>query len=581
MKRLLAAFALFVTLPVAAATISGTVTAAATNTALSGMTVQAWDAGGILKGTASTDLSGHYNITVGPGSYRVLAFDPVGTYATSFYNNATSFDTATALTVQAATTAIDFSLVRGGVIAGTISGPDAAGLTGITVSVYNLDGSRRGFTTTDGSGHYRLVVPPGTFLIAAYDDAARYVTSFFPAGSTFPTAAPLAVNAGETTAADIRLLRGATVSGTITDRITGTAIAGARISIYAAGVLVTSATSDSLGHYRLLMAPGSYRVVIHDPAAIFAPEFSNRAGSFETSTIYTLAAGDEKTIDAQLVRAGFLAGTIIDASTTGPLQGITVAAFNADGTTRSFTSTDSSGAYKLVVPPGNYRVGAWDPLQIHLTRFAPGDRQFQSALPVSVLEAQTTTVNLALPRGTIVTGQVTTSSFATLANMTVAAYDHQGNVVSTTTDSTGRYRLLLESGPWRIVAFDAAFRFATVTRSIVAAGLEIVGEDFALVVGAHVSGVVTVASGAAIGRLTVAAYDANGAAIVTTTTRSDGSFDLTLPPGSYRFAAFDPLQHYQPSALTAAYDLNAAEAIGGIRLQVTSEALPRRRAARH
>ena len=80
--------------PAAAATVSGTVSSATTNLRLEGKVVAAYDATGTLRGSATTDIGGSYVLTLPGGSYRLLAYDPLGTYATGFYNNAESFETS-------------------------------------------------------------------------------------------------------------------------------------------------------------------------------------------------------------------------------------------------------------------------------------------------------------------------------------------------------------------------------------------------------------------------------------------------------------------------------------------------------
>src|SRR5436190_24037917 len=75
-----------------AATISGTVTDADLRTPLGSMVVAAYSTAGTLVSTATTDSLGHYSVGVPSGSYRVLAYDEAGTFATSFGNDADSFE---------------------------------------------------------------------------------------------------------------------------------------------------------------------------------------------------------------------------------------------------------------------------------------------------------------------------------------------------------------------------------------------------------------------------------------------------------------------------------------------------------
>ena len=99
-----------------------------------------------------------------PASYRVVAYDPAGIYATTFFGNAPSFDLSQALTVSGSDrlTGVDFALVRGGVAAGRVVASDTGQpLAGMIVAAYNLTGSLRGFQATTATGTYELVLPPG------------------------------------------------------------------------------------------------------------------------------------------------------------------------------------------------------------------------------------------------------------------------------------------------------------------------------------------------------------------------------------------------------------------------------------
>lgn len=560
MKRLLAL--LLFAVPLSAATISGTVTDAGTHAALPSMTVQAYDASGVLKGSATTDAAGHYSLTLNGGAYHVLAFDPAGTYATNFYADAESFESSALLTLSTSLTNINFALVRGGTIAGTVTSTSGSPLSAITVAAYNADGTRRGFTTTDASGHYQLVVPPGSFLVAAYDDALAYLPLVSPAA--------MQVDAGTTSRVDFHLTRGALISGTITDALTGAPIANANVAVYVNEAQLATVMTDAAGHYRLLIAPATVRVLAFDPTGVYATTFAPNAESFDTSTRYTLAAADALTLNLQLIRGGRIAGHVTDAGDGTPLASMTVAAYNADGTTRAFTTTDANGAYTLVVPPGGYRIGAYDPNNlVYLARFAP--------ITESVFASQTTTADIALPRGAVISGQVTNASLATLAGITVGAYDAHGLVTSATTDAVGHFRLLLEPGAYTLATFDPLFHYATSYLATSAPA----SADFTLVTGAHVSGVVITSRGVPVDAMTVNAYDTNGAAVATTTSRADGSFDFVLPPGTYRFAAFDPQLRFAASALTLSIALSATQTFANVTLELTSVDSMRRRSARH
>lgn len=101
------------------------------------------------------------------------------------------------------------------------------------------------------------------------------------------------------------------------------------------------------------------------------------------------------------MRAGRIAGRITDARTGNALAGISVAAWNADGTARTIVRTDSAGNYVLVVPPGNYRTGAWDESLRYATRFRFDAVSFALGATLTVFEGdQIGGIDLALPART-------------------------------------------------------------------------------------------------------------------------------------------------------------------------------------
>jgi hypothetical protein len=561
MKRLFAILVLFA-VPVSAATISGTVTQAGGGP-LSSMTVQAWDEAGSLKATATTDALGRYSLTVTAGAYHVLAYDPAGVHATSFYPDADSFETSALVTTDA--TNINFALVRAGLVSGTVrDGNDGAPLANMTVAAYNPTGTRRGFTKSDAAGRYQLALPPGTYTLAAYDETLNYLTVVAPA--------PVTVTAATTVTLDFRLDRGTTLTGTVTP--------GAVVSLYRDDLLYATAASDSAGKYRTVLPPGTYKVVIFDPSGTYATLFYPGADSFETAPPILLAAGETRTIDATLVRAGTFAGSVTNSS-GATLAGITVAAYNPSGTRRAFTKTGADGRYSLAVPPGNYAVAAFDPALIYLTRFYPNQLSFATALQWSAFAGQTTTLDFVLPRGAVVTGHVQNSTEAALPSMTVGAYDARGLLATATTDAAGSYRLLLEPGTYSIAAFDPAFHFATSTANVSLVTAQTLVLDFVLVAGARVSGVVMTAADVRVGGLTAAAYDSAGVQVTSVAARQDGSFDLVVPPGTYRFAAYDPLGHFDSLSPTTPYTLTAGGSAAGVVLRVAPHSIGRRRAAGH
>ncbi|HEX3583085.1 MAG TPA: carboxypeptidase-like regulatory domain-containing protein, partial [Thermoanaerobaculia bacterium] len=247
--------------------------------AAAGMVVAAYDANGNFVVQASTDSGGQYTLTVNPGSYHLLAYDPSGVYATSYYADADSFETSTLLNVSGNLTNISFALAKAGYLAGTVTSSSGTALAGITVAVYNTNGTRRGFTQTDSAGHYVLSVPPGRYALAAFDTTLRYVTTFYNNRETFGTADLLTVTASQTTLANFALAQAVQIVGTVTNS-SGAPLENIIVNAYSGAGTVTGTTTDASGHYQLPLRSETYRLVFEDPSGVYAPVYYPNATSF-------------------------------------------------------------------------------------------------------------------------------------------------------------------------------------------------------------------------------------------------------------------------------------------------------------
>ena len=128
------------------ATISGTVTGD-TGSPLAAMTVATYTTAGALAASGATTSTGTYVLTVPVGAYRVLAYDPTGNFATSFYADAESFDTSASVAVTPTQNAtnINFRLVRSGFIVGRVS--SAGGASAGTATSWSAVCSASSFTS--------------------------------------------------------------------------------------------------------------------------------------------------------------------------------------------------------------------------------------------------------------------------------------------------------------------------------------------------------------------------------------------------------------------------------------------------
>lgn len=463
MRFLARALYTIVLLTVAAAagavTVSGIVTSAATGNALNGMVVAAYDPSGNLAGSATTDATGYYELSLDAGQYRLLAYDLAGVYATMFDANAESFETTPSRTIPASGAEVSFALIEGGTIAGrvqTAGGP----LADAVVEAYNLSGTRRGFTTTNATGDYSLVLPPGQYKVIAYDANGMFAASFFSGARSFADATPVPVAEGESTGIPFLLGTPARVTGKAVDAATGVALPSILVYAYTpAGALVAVTETDSTGTFRLVLPAGDYRFVAADDERVYATGYYDRSASFEASTVVLLSAGQQWN-DARIAlpRAGRVTGTVRNTNAQ-LLAGITVGAYDDTGALAASATTGTDGRYELVVVPGAYRLVTSDPALTYATSYAGGASSYETTGPVLVEADAMITTDFTMRRGVRARGSVTRPDGSAADGIEVFALDASGNRVAAATSHDGEFTLVVAPGTYRFVAIDPARRY--------------------------------------------------------------------------------------------------------------------------
>ncbi len=583
-----------------AETIIGTVREAQNGIPLKSMVAAAYNSAGQVQANTTTDINGRYELTVPAGSYRVLAYDPLGAFATQFANDAPSFEESPVTVVSGAQpVTVDFALKRGKNVSGVVitSGgfPPA-----VTAAAYNLSGTRRGSAATGAGGTYSIVLPPGTYKMVAYDDAGAFAPAFFRDRQTFTDADILTVTAMQTVPnVDFFVQLGARLAGIVTDT-SGTAVPNAVVLAYnAAGFQTTFAIAGADGRFAMTVPPGAYRFVAIDPAYRLAAGYPNGAGSFEGSPEFTLAGGQNRNdLNFRLDPGGRVVGQVIDAKTGAGLRNITVAAYNGDGSMRTFVSTDPNGLFTLLLPAGDFRIAAFDVALVYATQFYAQSKSSAGAVGIASSVGQIVTLQpFTLSHGGHIEGVVTDQGTGSrISGAVIAAYDTAGfEVATTSTLSTGTYRLILPAGAYRVIAYDPQLRYApafavgapnfeSISPMTIAADADAT-LNFALRRGTVVTGSVVNESRAPIAGMQVDALDLKWNRVAGATTRSDGSFQLALAPGDYKFMAWDPLGRYRTSFMGGSSFETATtitvDATGAPKVTVIVDPPAHRRAVRH
>jgi ELWxxDGT repeat protein len=405
--------------------VSGTVRTASTGTAIFNVRV-ALCAPSITGScdTAVTDANGYYHFDgVIPGTYIVSASS--FNYLLQRYEGVdcpcpSGSGTPVVVSSGLETAGIDFSLIRGGTFAGTITrASNGQPIGGVQVAIRNSTGAVVDTESTDNHGNYRsrgLIT--GSYY--AETDAAYSYDDHPSADQVYHNhdcsreecdwhiGEAISVTTGiDITGIDFSLHEYGTIAGTVRDD-TGAAVSGLGVSFLRQGGQFSSASSvtDASGHYLSpLLNPGSYYVVtggyrgfnvtVYPNGSCYATYNCTPTGG----TLVPVAIDGATTgIDVQLTAsASRLVGTI-RARDGAPLSGINVQIRNSNGYYISVDGgpTDANGHYELNnVLPGTYYLFALDELYPGVDCFSNGC-SVAGATPLVLTNGHTTHADMQL-----------------------------------------------------------------------------------------------------------------------------------------------------------------------------------------
>lgn len=277
-----------------------------------------------------------------------------------------------------------------GAIAGTVS-TEVVGAGQIEVCARAVDESsyQCALPLPATGGNYEISgLTPGDYNVGFWS-TGNFVTQFWENALTWGAASPIGVTAGETTQVENAVLvKGATISGTVTAAATATPV-GEIEACATSGLLERCAKTDGLGSYTIDgLAAGVWNLYFYAQDAdadVVSSAYSG--GTIEVSP------GDERSnVNAALIPGGQIAGTVRLASTGAPLGGVQVCVTTASSPDPlTCLSTPSSGAYRFTrVWPGSFKVvfspeptGA-EGTNLYPTQWWGGGSTFAAATPIEI-----------------------------------------------------------------------------------------------------------------------------------------------------------------------------------------------------
>jgi hypothetical protein len=443
--------------------ITGTVTDSVSGVPIPGVSVTAIDTvtGSAIK-SGSTDSSGVYSIIGLSGSYK-LSFSGYG-YLAQWYRNEPSQARAIAVTVIApgSITGINIEMVKNGAIAGSITDKENGNpISGIDITVYDsVTGLQVGHGYTYSSGLYNIFgLATGSYKLRFA--GSGYVEQWFGGASDLASAATVAVTAPNTTPAiDMELVKGAVITGTVSDKDTGAGIEGViAIAIDAvSGSWGGSGYTDSLGAYSISgLAGGGYKLqfVSIYTSGYIGQWYSNQEQQRTATVVDVLAPGTVSGIDVALEKGGSISGTVVDSDTGIAIQDSYVRAYSAStGQLAGSGYTDNSGNYSVAgLASGAYKLDFSKTGYVH--QWYNGKAGRDSATSVSVTVPDTTAgIIMILVKGGSISGTISdriTGVGIAGANLHVMDRSSGEETFGVQTDSNGSYTISgLASGSYRL-----------------------------------------------------------------------------------------------------------------------------------
>jgi hypothetical protein len=542
-------------------------------TAEAGAIISIFDNGAPL-GTAIANGAGVWTFTpttpLAEGSHGItaIATDATGNAGPASAAFTITIDTTAPMAPTLAGIADDVGAIQGNVANGGLSDdalPVLSGSAGpgATLTIYD-NGTLIGGSIADGTGAWSftpaapLANGGHSFTVIASDPAGNASAASAAYALTIDTVAPAAPAIGSVTD-DIGTVQGTLTSGSATDdalpAISGTASAGALVSVFDNGILIGTTAADGTG------------------AWAFTPPTPLAEGSHSLTTIATDGAGNGS---APSPAFAFVVDTIAPAAATiNPSNGATVAGNAEPGVTVNIDVTGDGIADASAIADGT---GAWTytpttPLPNGTTvtvtaTDAAGNGSPPSSVTVdSVAPAAPVLVSVTDDVGTlqgpIAGGGTTNDTLPTLAGTaeagaTILVSDNGGLLGTVLADGAGSWTFtpttpLANGGhSLTIVARDAsgnssppspAFAFTVDATAPVAPAILSVADDAGSIQGALTNGGVTddtlpVLTGSAEAGVAIAILD-NGAQIGTANADGVGAWSFTpaapLSQGSHSF----------------------------------------------
>lgn len=276
--------------------------------------------------SATTDASGAFVIGgLGPQTYRIVASTLTGLVAGEL--------TGIELEEDEDLSGVDFALVAGGEIAGTVT--RLGGLPASYQLIELENGGLRFSAQTDEDGNYELSgLPAGNYAIT------------IPGSITMKATGNAVITPGASTDADFVLSPLATIEGVVTNSVTSLPLPGVTVFAMNDDGLIAVDVTDVAGHYE-------FTGLDEDTYAIYLGDFGTPGA--QRTTVIASPSNTDIDHDFSVAVAGLITGTIFEADGVTPAEDSIIRLKQGNDSILSVMT--EGGNYSLVVlTAGTYEV---------------------------------------------------------------------------------------------------------------------------------------------------------------------------------------------------------------------------------
>ncbi len=299
------------------------------------------------------------------------------------------------------------------------------------------------------------------------ENLSAYLSEYYNHKTDLSTADQVPVTAGSTTPINTSLTKGGVITGKVTSGDTSAPLADVYVNVYDTNYnYQVSTTTDAQGLYTTPgLASGKYIVEFMPSqsgvSSAYVPQFYNKKATEKTADDVDVTAPNmTANINAVMVKGGGIAGNVLAADTSTPLENVEVDIYDQDGNDLYYaaTGTDAAGNYSATgLPSGNYRVlfttGTFVTSD-YVNQYYKDKSSLAAATPIIVTAPSLVPgINAKLVTGGSISGSVFTQASNTpVRYVEVNSFDSSSQFVrSDWTDDTGAYQIPgLAAGSYRV-----------------------------------------------------------------------------------------------------------------------------------